>query len=197
MSLCAGDGRDLIEVLSSSPHPARVSALLVELDATLAERARHSAAAVGLDQVTVRQADAGDPAQYADAVGADLVLLAGVFGNISDADVRTTIGALPMLCAPGARVIWTRHRNDPDLTGAIRTWFAQEGFRERSFTAPDDARFTVGVHEFTGLPRPVGPSRLPVHVHPMSVGRVEIGRRPRKPGHSAPKHDPKMPSLNR
>jgi hypothetical protein len=41
-------------------------------------------------------------------------LLYGIFGNISDADVRTAIEAEPELCAPRADVVWTRHRHEPD-----------------------------------------------------------------------------------
>ncbi len=37
--------------------------------------------------------------------GAPLVLMAGVFGNITDDDVHRTIQALPPLCAPQATVI--------------------------------------------------------------------------------------------
>lgn len=159
LSLCSGDGRDLIEVLAARPDADRVSATLIEVVSDLADRAR--ARASDLTGVTVRTADAGDPGSYADCAGADLVLLAGVFGNISDADVEQTINTLPMLCGPGAQVIWTRHRREPDLTPSIRSWFERAGFVERSFTAPADAHFTVGVHDFTGTralwnpPRPM------------------------------------------
>ena len=72
----------------------------------------------------VRQADAGLLANYADGVPADLVLLAGVFGNISDRDIRRTIEALPQLCATGATVLWTRSRRepgpDPEHPGLVR-----------------------------------------------------------------------------
>jgi len=88
-------------------------------------------------------------------VPADLVLLAGVFGNISDADVRRTIGALPQLCAPGGTVLWTRTRRDPDLTPAVRRWLRDEGFSEQAFLAPADVLFCVGVHRFTGVPQPL------------------------------------------
>ena len=59
VSVCAGDGRDLLEVLGSGPTPSRVTATLVELDAGLADRARTLGA--GLPGVEVRTADAGDP----------------------------------------------------------------------------------------------------------------------------------------
>jgi hypothetical protein len=78
----------------------------------------------------------------------DLVLLADVFGNISDADVEATIEALPSVCAAGAVVVWTRHRRAPDLTGQIRTWLTDGGFEEESFVAPSDAIFSVGVNRY-------------------------------------------------
>jgi hypothetical protein len=83
----------------------------------------------------------------------DLVLMAGVLGNISDDDVRATIAVLPQLCAADATVIWTRTRREPDLTPSIRQWLAAEGFVEQAFTAPDDVLFAVGAHRFTGRPR--------------------------------------------
>jgi hypothetical protein len=104
--------------------------------------------------VEVRCADAGDLASYRGAVPADLVLMAGVLGNISDADIRTTIAALPRLCAPGATVIWTRTRRPPDRTGAIRGHLRDAGLTELAFDAPADTVFTVGVHRLTRRPDP-------------------------------------------
>jgi hypothetical protein len=106
--------------------------------------------------VDVRQADAGDPASYPEA--ADLVLMAGVFGNISDTDVRRTVAALPQLCRPGATVIWTRSRRAPDLTGSIRGWFAAAGFAEQAFDAPDGVLFSVGVHRLLRTPASPAPT---------------------------------------
>jgi hypothetical protein len=42
ISLCAGDGRDLLEALSTHPRRADVHGLLVELDPDIAESARSS-----------------------------------------------------------------------------------------------------------------------------------------------------------
>src|SRR4051812_16294372 len=136
VSACAGDGRDLLGVLSRRSDADRVTALLVEHDARLVARARAAADALPA-RVDVRQADAAHSDVYGDAVPADLVLLCGIFGNVSDADVRATVEASPQLCAPGAEVIWTRHRNDPDLTPSIRGWFAGAGFEEVTFVAPE------------------------------------------------------------
>ncbi len=157
LSLCAGDARDLLEVLGARGDAARVEAVLVVLDPGNAARA--VTAAAGLSGVEVRVGDAGLTDACRDAVPADLVLLAGVFGNIADDDVRRTVHALPELCAEGATVIWTRHRRAPDLTPTIRSWFEEAGFEEVAFDAPDDVVFSVGTHRFRGAPRPWQPGR--------------------------------------
>ena len=161
LSLCAGQGRDLLEVLASRPDAARVRACLVELDAGNAAVATAAARDAGLDDVVVCQADAGLPAGYRNACPAELVLACGIFGNVPAADVERTIGALPALCTPGGTVVWTRHRLPPDLTPAIRAWFADAGFCEEAFERPDEDRWTVGVHRLVAAgPSPPLPSRL-------------------------------------
>ncbi|ADB31491.1 hypothetical protein Kfla_2417 [Kribbella flavida DSM 17836] len=159
VSACAGQGRDLLEVLATHPARDRVAARLVELDPRNVAIARAAAISNGLTGVEVVEADAGRTDAYAGAVPADLVLFCGVFGNISDTDVEATIRALPQFCAAGARVVWTRVRRAPDLTPAIRRWFAGSGFEEVWFDAPDDVEWTVGVQRLTGGPEPLEPGR--------------------------------------
>ncbi len=160
VSACAGQGRDLIGVLSGRADAARVRARLIEYDPRNMAVARDRATAEGLDGVEVVRADAGELASYAGAVPADLVLLAGVFGNIVDGDVHATVAALPHLCAAGATVIWTRTRAEPDLTPAIRGWLAEAAFVEEAFEAPDGMLLSVGVHRFTGVPAPLRDGKL-------------------------------------
>lgn len=155
VSLCAGDGRDLLDVLAKHPRAPRVRARLAEIDPALVARARHHAAVAGLDGVEVICSDAASIDVYAGAVPADLVLVCGVFGNIGDGAVRRTIDALPQLCASDATVIWTRHRRHPDLTPGIRRWFAAAGFAERGFDSPGPDQWAVGVHSFLGEPQPL------------------------------------------
>lgn len=156
ISMCAGDGRDVIGALSDHPRRSDVRGLLVELDATLAQRARAAAGTAGLE-VAVREVDAGRATAYEGGVPADLVLVCGVFGNIADVDVEGTIRALPSLCADGARVIWTRHRRPPDLTPAIRRWFAEVGFAELAFEPVPDSPATVGAHRLLAPALPFAP----------------------------------------
>jgi hypothetical protein len=159
VSLCAGQGHDVIGVLPQHLRGADVRAVLVESDARNAGLARQAAARQGLLQVEVRLADASRVASFADALPADVVLLCGIFGNVSDRDIKRTIHAAPALCRAGATVIWTRHRRPPDLTPQIRAWFAASGFDEIAFDAIDtSALSSVGVHRLsrghaTRLPR--------------------------------------------
>jgi hypothetical protein len=136
VSLCAGQGHDVIGVLENHPRRDAVTAVLAEAGAPNAQIARRRAAA-GLGQVRVRRADASRPAAFADALPADILLLCGIFGNLSDADIERTAAAAPALCAPGATVIWTRHRRPPDLTPRIRAWFTGAGFEELAFDTLD------------------------------------------------------------
>ncbi|HEX6967413.1 MAG TPA: SAM-dependent methyltransferase [Micromonosporaceae bacterium] len=158
VSACAGQGHDLIGVLASRPDVHRVHGTLLEYDAGNVAAARAAAGQAGLSNLVVRKADAGRLSSYVGAVPADLVLMVGVFGNISDADVQRTVAALPQLCAEGATVIWTRTRRAPDLTPAIRAWLHDAGFVEEAFHAPDDVRFSVGVHRLDGAPRLLDPT---------------------------------------
>lgn len=160
VSLCAGQGRDVLSVLPGHPRREDVTALLVESDPHNAAVARQRVAAAGLGRVRIRQADAGLVANFADMLPADVLLLAGIFGNVSEADIRRTIGAAAGLCADGATVIWTRHRRPPDMTVQVRRWFAASGFDEVAFDAlGTDSMSGVGVHRLAR--RPAGPCGHP------------------------------------
>jgi hypothetical protein len=153
VSLCAGQGHDLIGVLRDHPRAADVRARLVELDPRNCELARAAAPA----GVEVFCGDAADTTSYAGAVPAELVLANGVFGNISDEHIERTIGILRSLCAPNATVTWTRHRRPPDLTPAIRQWFVGAGFQEIAFEGSDEFVFGVGVNRLDRAPDPFVP----------------------------------------
>jgi hypothetical protein len=155
VSMCAGQGRDLIGVLRDHPRRTDVVARLVELDERNAETARAAAREAGLDGVEVVSGDAGISDAYAGAVPAHLVLVCGVFGNISDADIAHVIGRLPEFCAREASVLWTRHRLEPDLTPSIRSWFEQAGFEEIGFEEPEGTMMSVGANRLRGDPRPL------------------------------------------
>ncbi|MFB6718852.1 class I SAM-dependent methyltransferase family protein [Kribbella sp. NPDC056345] len=156
VSLCAGQGRDLIEVLADHPRRTDVHALLVELDPRNTAVAAAAVESLGLSGIEVVTGDASLTDQYAGLVPADLVLACGIFGNISDRDVERTISFSPQFCKPGAVLIWTRHREAPDLAPAICGWFEAAGF-ERLYLSPIDAGYGVGVHRYVGAEQPLVP----------------------------------------
>ena len=153
VSLCAGQGRDVIDVVATHPRGPDVSALLVELDPGLVDFARTRAEAAGVvEQVRIVEGDASRCRWYENDVPADLVLVCGVFGNISSGDITRTIEELPGFCRMGSEVVWTRHRRPPDATPAIRADFAAAGFSELAFEAPDGYVLTVGRHRLDREP---------------------------------------------
>jgi hypothetical protein len=163
VGMCAGDGRDTLPVLASAG--VDVDAVLVELDPDLAGTARATVRDLGLDGVEVRTADAGTTSSYDGAGPADVLMACGVFGNVSDDDVATTVAQLPSLLAGGGHVIWTRGcrvpqdptRVDGDPSELVRRLFADAGFEEVDFVRPEDAGFRVGVHRWPGGGAPYRP----------------------------------------
>jgi hypothetical protein len=118
---------------------------LIEADPGNAALATDRAEQAGIGSlVEVRRADASMVSSFADALPADVLLLCGIFGNVSEPDIERTVRAAPGLCADGATVIWTRHRRPPDLTPRIRDWFSSSGFDEVAFEA-------LGTSSMTGL----------------------------------------------
>ncbi|MGO9488949.1 MAG: hypothetical protein ACLQBB_07975 [Solirubrobacteraceae bacterium] len=160
ISVCAGQGHDLLGVLADHPRREDVRARLVELDPGNVLAACRAAAAAGLGGVEIVEGDASLTDAYAGTVPADLILLCGVFGNISARDVERTIEELPSLCAAGASVVWTRHRNPPDLVPRILSTFERAGFEHvalrdgphlavgRSRLATEPSRFRAGIKMF-------------------------------------------------
>jgi hypothetical protein len=160
LSVCSGDGRDLLGVLSERQDADRVSAVLIELNPAIAQRGRDTAAGAGLTRVEVRTADAGDTDSYGGAVPADLVLLVGIFGNITDADLERTIRTAPQLCAPGATLLWSRGRNRGDRNDSVRSWFAEVGFAELDYAWQDSGdRPAIGVMRYDGEAQSLLPGR--------------------------------------
>jgi hypothetical protein len=159
ISLCAGQGRDVIGVLTGHRRRDDVRARLVELDERNVAIARRAARSAGLEGVEVLAADAGTTDACVGAAPAQIVLACGIFGNISDRDIQATVAALPSLCAAGALVLWTRHRRAPDLTPEIRAWFGEAGFREEAFDISQDGFMAVGAHRLTGEPAALRPGR--------------------------------------
>jgi hypothetical protein len=143
LSLCAGDGRDLLPVLADRRPPLEF-AVLIEKDPVLAETARRTATDRQLDGVTVITGDAGEPVLFGTAHPVDLLLLCGIFGNVAEDDIKKTVAATPALLRDYGTVIWTRGSTSPDLRPLIRRWFEEAGLREIAFES-EPAGYGVGV----------------------------------------------------
>jgi Putative methyltransferase len=154
VSLCAGQGRDLIDVLAGHPRRGDVAARLVELDPRNAEVARQAARAAGLSQVEAVTGDAALTDHYAGMTPAYLVLACGVFGNMTGEDIERTVGYCTQLCAHGGTVVWTRGRWEPDLLPQICDWFADRGFEQLWVSDPAEG-WGAAAHRFTGTPSPL------------------------------------------
>lgn len=152
LSSCSGDGRDLLEVLAGRTDADRVSATLIELHPPLADQARASAAETTAN-VEVRTEDAGTTDSYKDAVPADLVILVGIFGNISDEDIERLITTTPQFCGQRATVIWTRGRDPEDRNDFVRATFRSAGFTEIDYVTNDIGSLpAIGVAQYEGEP---------------------------------------------
>lgn len=177
VSMCAGQGRDVTGVLAGHPRRADTRARLVELDPAIAAIAAQAADAAGLSQVEVVTGDAGLTDHYQDLVPAQVVLACGVFGNITDADIRRTVTAMPRLCARGGTVIWTRHRGHRDLVPQICAWFEAHGF-ERLWVSDPGLGWGAGAHCFTGTPEPLVPGQRLFTFAGYDVLRAQQGQAP-------------------
>ncbi len=155
ISICAGQGDDILGVLENYPTPAQIYARLVEIDDRNVKAARKRVESMGLQNVHIKLGDAALVSAYAESVPADIVLACGVFGNIINEDIFHTIDTLPQLCKQGAAVIWTRSRRAPDITPQIRKYFNDHDFSELDFIAPEDVEFSVGVHRYAGSSEPL------------------------------------------
>ena len=158
VSLCAGQGRDLITVARRHRRGADVVGRLVELDARNVEIARALIAASGLSGLEVLQADAADTDAYVGATPADVVLASGIFGNITDDEVERTVHFLASLCAPDAWAIWTRAPRGDDILERIDGWFVDAGFESRGVVVGKGEIFGAGAAQYRGNPVPLDPT---------------------------------------
>jgi hypothetical protein len=159
VSLCAGQGDDVLTVAGTHPRGADLVGRLVELDPVNAATATRRAAELRRDDLEVVVADAGSTDACAGAVPADLVVACGIFGNISNDDIERTVGAFPSLCASGAWVLWTRHPREPGVLEAIERWFDESGFEREELVVDDEQHWTVGLHHLVADPAPFVPGR--------------------------------------
>jgi hypothetical protein len=157
ISMCAGHGRDLVTVARRHRRGGDLIGRLVEIDPRNVEAARAAIAEADLAGLEVVEGDAGYSDSYMGATPADLVLACGVFGNITDEDVKRTVEFIPALCAPGAWVVWTRVPRGDDILERIQDWFDDVGFEPRALVVGEGDLFGVGAAQFHGHTTEVHP----------------------------------------
>ncbi len=159
VSLCAGDGRDLLGTLANHPRAKDVYARLVEINPQLVERGRESIESLGLTkQIEFINGDATASANYVGAVPADIVIVCGIFGNLADEnELNRLLGNLSFLSKKGAFVLWTRgHFNGVPYSDTVRKYFREFGFEEVNFKLTATGDMGIGIHRYLGenLPTP-------------------------------------------
>jgi len=137
ISMCAGQGTDLIPVLALHPRRDDVTARLVELDPANTTIACRYTSILGLPGVDVVTGDAALTDHYDGFAPADLLLICGVFPHISGFDITSVIDHAPSFVKKGGTVIWTMHHRPPDLVPDIADAFASYGFEPVWATEPE------------------------------------------------------------
>ena len=153
VSVCAGDGRDLLGTLENHPRAKDVHARLVELNPLLVERGRATIESLGLaKQIELINGDATISDNYVGAVPADIVIVCGVFGNLADeAELNRLLGNLSFLSKQGAFVLWTRgHSNGIPYSETVRKFLRSAGFEEVNFKLTATRDMGVGIHRYKG-----------------------------------------------
>ncbi len=159
VSLCAGDGRDVVESLRNHPRRSEVTAWLLDTHIDSLKRGEFAASKAGLEgQIQFVLADAGLAQNYTDIAPVDVVLLSGFLGHIRREDIFRLISSLPMLCREGCSVIWNKHQvtNDgwasvPEIRGLLE----QFGFEEVAFKLTGADGYAVGWARYSGKPVPL------------------------------------------
>jgi SAM-dependent methyltransferase len=149
LSLCCGEARDLTAAARDHERAGDLTGCAVELSGGLAAIAAQNLADAGTG-IEVRCADAGRSVHWLDVTPVDLLVIAGIFGNITDDDIARIVRSVPALVRPGGHVVWTRHRRGLDITPTVRHWFADAGCTEVAFQSPGEGKYGVGVHRFDG-----------------------------------------------
>jgi SAM-dependent methyltransferase len=164
VSVCSGDGRDLVGALADHPRRNGVAAWLLDAHADTFDRGKEAARAAGLErQLHFVLADATRADSYRDIVPADLVLISGVLGHLRPDGVASLLSALPMLCKPGGGVILNRGlllNDGARQVPAIRQILRSTGFEEMDYEVTSADGFACLRARLAGPSRPLDTDRV-------------------------------------
>lgn len=150
ISVCAGQGRDVIEVLRDDPSLNVKDAYLFEIDPENVAFGENLVSHYRLNNVNYVIGDASITSVYKEFVPTDILMLCGIFGNVSQADIKTTLKAATTLLVRGGVVIWTRHRGEPNIVPEIQIWAKDLDFHEIELIAPPETLYAVGSNRYLG-----------------------------------------------
>jgi hypothetical protein len=156
ISICAGDGRDVIPTLRDHPRGRSCAAFLLETHPALVAAGTRAIAEAGLmEQIQFLHVDATYSTAYLPLVPAAIVLVCGVFGNMLPEQIPSFVQQLPALCQQDGTVIWTRHSQQPATDPAIQqlqSAFVAAGFRAQYEEATMPGGFLVASYQSTRAP---------------------------------------------
>jgi non-ribosomal peptide synthetase component F/acyl carrier protein len=161
LSICAGDGRDLLGLRPDHSRRPDIVAYLVDNDSPSLERGRREAAQIQFPgQLHFLEADATQNRSYQDLGHFDLVLISGLLGHLRPEGVTSLLTGLPMLCRHNGWVLWNRHlvlNQGSRQVPTIRQCLAETGFSEIHFQMTDPQGFAVSLAQFRGTSQPLPP----------------------------------------
>jgi Putative methyltransferase len=157
ISVCSGDGRDVLGVLEFHRRAADVAAFLVELDSHSVAAGESRVKRAGLESiVSFLNTDATIYDTYQGIAPADIILVCGVWGHVPPEERAELVTALECFCKPGGRVIWTRgvskgtHRLE-----AIEAHFSGANWRKTRVSITPNEEWGVVTHQYCGLPKEI------------------------------------------
>jgi len=157
VSICAGQGREVIGALESHPRRDDVRGRLVELDADNAAFATQWANEAHLEALEVVHGDASVGDAYAGLPRADLVVVSGLFGHVDDKDRVSTIAFLRQMLRSDGHVVWTSFLRNNGPVEKMRRFFVEQSFDEveTEFLPGEEYRFTVTLSRYAGSEEPL------------------------------------------
>ncbi len=155
ISICAGDGRDIIGVLSSHRRRTDVQAWLIELNHQSVVAGIRQAKNAGLeDRVTFLNTDATLYATYKDIAPAEIILLSGVWGHVPAQERASLAGGLASFCNPRGTLIWTRGVSQGiGRLREIQAHFSAPAWEEERLTLTPDNNWAVASYCHCGPPQ--------------------------------------------
>jgi SAM-dependent methyltransferase len=154
VSICSGQGYDILGVLENHPRAGAVTTVLVDSSAANARAALARAERDGIPNVRTVVGDAGLADTYRDVPRADVVIVVGCWHYLDDDDLPAIGPMLTQICAPGAAVVWSEGCG-PENRRPIEDYeraLTASGFRTVDRAASPPVNFEVYVAQLVDAP---------------------------------------------